>query len=189
MKDKPLLKFLIGVGIPLLILVGMTVMPLMTLMYGQEIMIKTRPVDPRDVFRGDYVVLSYDINELPIDRVPTVFKTEDQWEKLRQVPLYVLLKKEGPFYVVDSATFERPAQGIYLRGFFQYPVWSQTVTGTGSSSMSGIQVTYNLDQYFVPENTGTTLEELSRKGQLIASVKVWNGYSSLIGIRPQSEVK
>ncbi len=189
MKDNKLLKFLICAGIPLLILVGMTVTPLMTLMYGQEILIKTRPVDPRDVFRGDYVVLSYDINELPIGRVPAVFKTEDQWEKLRQVPLYVLLKKEGAFYVADSAAFERPAEGIYLRAFFQYPVWSQNPTGMGSTDMSGIQVTYNLDQYFVPENTGTTLEELARKGELTATVKVWNGYGSLISIRPQTETQ
>lgn len=184
MTDKPLLKFLICVGIPLLILVGLTATPLLTLMFGQEITIKTRPVDPRDVFRGDHVILSYEINEIPIDKAPAVFKTADQWEQFRQVPLYVVLKKEGAFYTVDSAVFERPAEGIYLRAWFQQPVWSQTVVYSEPQNISGIQVTYNLDQYFVPENTGTTLEELARKGQLTAWVKVWNGYSSLIDIRP-----
>lgn len=189
MKDKPLLKFLICAGIPLLILLWMTVIPLMTLMYGQEIMITTRPVDPRDVFRGDYVILNYDINELPIDRVPAVFKTEEEWGKLRRTPLYVLLKKEGSYYVADSASFERPAEGIYLKGFFQYPVWNQTGEFMSPMNITGIQVTYNLDQFFVPENTGLTLEELSREGQLVAWVKVWNGYSSLIAIRPEAEVR
>lgn len=184
MNNKPLLKFLMCVGIPLLILVGMTVTPLMTLMVGQEIMIKTRPVDPTDIFRGDYVILSYEINEIAIDQVPDAFRDEDQWQKLRQIPLYVVLKQEGTFYAVDSAVFEKPAQGIYLRAWFQYPVWNQTVVAESPQNLTGIQVTYNLDQYFVPENTGTTLEELSRQGELSARVKVWNGYSTLVDIRP-----
>ncbi|HEY5965599.1 MAG TPA: GDYXXLXY domain-containing protein, partial [Xanthobacteraceae bacterium] len=30
---------------------------------GTEVLLQTRPVDPRDFLRGDYVVLSYDISE------------------------------------------------------------------------------------------------------------------------------
>lgn len=184
MNNRPLLKFLICVGIPLLILAGMTVTPLMTLMVGQEIMIKTMPVDPRDVYRGDYVVLNYEINEIPIDRVPALFKDEEQSYRLRWKPLYVLMKKEGEYYTVDRAAFEKPAEGIYLKAYFQHHIWPQTAVYQGQQNITGIRVTYNLDQYFLPENTGTSLEFLSQRGQLIALVKVWNGYSTLVKIRP-----
>lgn len=184
MNSRPLLKFLLCAGIPLLILVSMTVTPLLTLAYGQQIMIKTRPVDPRDVFRGDHVILSYDINEISIEKAPAVFKDEDQWQKLYLKPLYVVLKKEGDYHVVESAVFEKPKDGIYLKAYFQSPVWSQTAVYQGDQNITGIQVTYNLDQYFVPENTGTSLEVLSQRGQLNAWIKVWNGYATLVEIKP-----
>lgn len=38
-----------------------------TLRTGQEILLKTVPVDPRDLFRGDYVILRYDISTINTD--------------------------------------------------------------------------------------------------------------------------
>lgn len=184
MINRPLLKYLICTAIPLLILLSMTVTPLLTILYGQEIQIQTRPVDPRDVFRGDYVVLSYDINEIPLDKAPAAFGETEAWEKRRRTPLYVTLKAEGSFYVVDHATFEKPAEGLYLKGWYEHPVWKQNAVYQGDMQITAIQVTYNLDQFFIPENTGAALESLSRQGKLTARVKVWNGYAMLMDIRP-----
>ena len=36
------------------------------LAFGEEIRLKAQPVDPLDVFRGNYVVLRYDISNLPV---------------------------------------------------------------------------------------------------------------------------
>jgi len=36
------------------------------LAFGQEIRLRARPVDPLDVFRGNYVVLRYEISSLPV---------------------------------------------------------------------------------------------------------------------------
>ena len=36
------------------------------LAFGQEIRLKAQPVDPLDVFRGNYVVLRYEISTLPV---------------------------------------------------------------------------------------------------------------------------
>ena len=35
-----------------------------TLKTGDEILLKTLPVDPRDLFRGDYVILRYEIGTI-----------------------------------------------------------------------------------------------------------------------------
>ena len=48
----------------------------------------------------------------------------------------------------------------------------------------GIKVGYTLDKYYVPENTGMALEEASRKGEMVAKVKVYNGYSLLKEVLP-----
>ena len=37
---------------------------------GRDVLLKTVPVDPRDLLRGDYVILSYDISRLQ----PELFK-------------------------------------------------------------------------------------------------------------------
>lgn len=184
MSHKPLLKFLMCAAIPLVIMIAMTVTPLLTLQLGQEIKIKTMPVDPRDVFRGDYVTLNYEINEIPIDKVPEVFKDEKKWSEQRRTALYVVLVKEGDYYVVDHGVLEKPKEGVYLKGFFEWPVWSSTAIYQKEQNITGIRVSYNLDQYFLPENTGKSLEDLSGQGQLDAYVKVWNGYSTLVSVRP-----
>jgi len=36
------------------------------LAFGQEIKLKAQPIDPLDVFRGNYVVLRYEISTLPV---------------------------------------------------------------------------------------------------------------------------
>ena len=36
------------------------------LAFGEEIRLRARPVDPLDVFRGNYVVLTYEISTLPV---------------------------------------------------------------------------------------------------------------------------
>ncbi|OPY76673.1 MAG: hypothetical protein A4E65_03128 [Syntrophorhabdus sp. PtaU1.Bin153] len=38
---------------------------------GEKILLKSAPVDPRDIFRGDYVALRYDISSLDLDAVTT----------------------------------------------------------------------------------------------------------------------
>lgn len=183
MKSNNIKKYGIAVLIPIIILLSMTVKPLITYYQGQEIMIETRPYDPRDVFRGDHVVLNYKINEIDISKVPEEFKDERNYSELRSKKLYAVLKKSGNYYEVDYATFEKPKDKLYLNCRYEYSVWDNEVNpDTKLSKIKAINVSYNLDKYFVPENTGKDLEELSRKGDLTAKVKVWNGYSYLVDI-------
>ena len=57
------------------------------LAFGQEIRLRAQPVDPLDVFRGNYVVLRYDVSSLPVnfdvargDRICTPLReTGDEW--------------------------------------------------------------------------------------------------------------
>ena len=39
---------------------------------GQEIVLKVEPVDPRDLLRGDYVRLGYEISSIPVSRISNV---------------------------------------------------------------------------------------------------------------------
>ena len=48
----------------LIIIGGFVAYQEFTLKTGQEVLLKVQPVDPRDLFRGDYVVLRYDITRV-----------------------------------------------------------------------------------------------------------------------------
>ncbi len=183
LKNKT--KALIAGLIPMIILIAMTILPLYTVYFGKEILLETMPYDPRDIFRGDYVTLSYKIDEVPIDKFPEVLYEEGAQERYINKNIYAVLKKEGDFYTVDYMTFEKPKDRIYLTSklTYLYPFIDRDIEGKPTSRI--MHMNYNLDKYFVPENTGKELEEMSRKGELVARVKVYKGYAILTEIFPK----
>ena len=54
----------------LLIFSGFILYKEYTLRTGTEVMLKTVPIDPRDLFRGDYVTLNYEISTLNLEEIP-----------------------------------------------------------------------------------------------------------------------
>lgn len=127
--------------------------------FGQEIRIKTAPVDPRDLLYGDYVTLSYEISQL----------RPELWKEAGPVPdrgsqVYVLLRPDSgskPVYEAVGVFASRPSvqQGeIALKG--------QVV----SSWDQEIRVKYGLEKYYVPEGTGKELEK--EAGHMVVRAKV-----------------
>lgn len=184
---KKSFKYIVVFLVQFLILISMTIQPIMTSVLGTEILIKTQPFDPRDVFRGDYVQLSYEINDIPLDlldeEILKLRKGKEEYSAFQDLvgkDLYIILKKEDKFYSVDKVTLEKPKEGVFLEGKYSYPIWDETKQG----NVTGIRVEYTLDKYFVPENTGKDLEEAARKGEVVAKVKIYKGYSLLKEIVP-----
>ena len=73
----------------LVAMIGLRVTPLLA---GDTIFVRVVPVDPRDLFRGDYVVLGYDFSRVPpagIDGLEESYgQRKQQWLGL---PVYVTL--------------------------------------------------------------------------------------------------
>ena len=59
-------KFVLAALPPLLILLALPLKPLLISALGTEVTLAVRPVDPRDLFRGDYVALSFEIESVPV---------------------------------------------------------------------------------------------------------------------------
>jgi len=161
--------FLLAVLIPLLILLALTIKPQMTVLFGQEIVLETRAFDPTDLFRGDYVSVSFVISDIPKSKVTLPI------DKVSNKNLYVSLKQEGKYYVVDQVSETKPKQGVYLRGKFQD-------TYTPNNEPGKFSVDYSLDKYFLEQGSGNNLQQKSQSGGLVATVKVLGGYGVLTGI-------
>ena len=57
------------VALQLVFILGLVAYKEVTLRFGTEVMLQTVPVDPRDLFRGDYVTLRYGISTLERSRI------------------------------------------------------------------------------------------------------------------------
>ncbi|MCX7830763.1 MAG: GDYXXLXY domain-containing protein, partial [Acidobacteria bacterium] len=105
------IKFILLVLLQCLLLVGMIGMREVWIAKGTKIKLKCVPVDPRDIFRGDYATLNYEISSLDLDSLN--FK-----EKIkRNDKLYVALKlNEKGYYQPISVSFEKPKSGVFILG-------------------------------------------------------------------------
>ena len=161
--------FLLAVLIPLLILLAMTIKPQTTVLFGQQILLETKAFDPTDLFRGDYVAVRFVISDIPKSKVSLPM------DKVSNKNLYVSLKQEGKYYVVDQVSETKPQQGVYLKGKFQD-------TYNPNGEVDKFSVDYSLDKYFLEQGSGKDLEQKSRSGGVIVTVKVLGGYGVLTGI-------
>jgi uncharacterized membrane-anchored protein len=134
---------------------------------GTEVKLQTRPVDPRDLLRGDYVVLGYDISQVPSG---ALFK---QPSSSRNPVVYVKLapKPDGIYEAVSvhAAPVLVSSPEVLIRGRI---VYGASCEPDGQSFCEKLQLRYNLEKYFVPEGQGRKLEEArnQRKLTIVAAV-------------------
>lgn len=69
-KQHPLRWAFIGIVIQATLLMGMIGMAFYPLWVGTPIRLQTVPVDPRNLFRGNYLELNYALNRLNLDSIP-----------------------------------------------------------------------------------------------------------------------
>lgn len=85
--------------------------------FGKDILIRTTVYDPRDMFRGDYVRLSYGFAGIyELDK-----RGLSKRRQLHGTEIYAILKqdKDGK-YKFDKYSFERPNGGMFLAGRVDY---------------------------------------------------------------------
>jgi uncharacterized membrane-anchored protein len=128
---------------------------------GREIVLPIVPVDPRDLFKGDYVRLAYPVATLPVNLV-------DAKAGGNRTPIFVTLQPASDgTWSVAAATQTYPAQvaagHVVLRGIREIETWRATAP---------VHVRYGLERYYVPEGTGPALEKLARDKKLAAIVSV-----------------
>jgi uncharacterized membrane-anchored protein len=127
---------------------------------GSEVTLATRPVDPRDFLRGDYVVLNYDISSLPAGAL------KDTPADGKASVVYVkLAPKDGIYGAVSVHTEPVAVSGDerLIRGRVNYG----TDCGAGSRSFCDtLQVKYGIERYFVPEGEGREIEKARNRGKV-----------------------
>jgi uncharacterized membrane-anchored protein len=117
--------------------------------------LETVPVDPRDLLRGDYVILSYKISRLPVSVFDATFADITNRPNAN---VYVRLTPRGTFHEAAAASLNRlesTPDGPVIRGELEAHQW-----GLSSSNVT-VQVTYGLERYYVAEGTGNPTGKLT----------------------------
>lgn len=141
------------------ILVLMVVDRVQILREGREVILQTRPLDPRDLLRGDYVVLGYDISQLPAGALA------GQPTAGRNPVVFVKLAPDANGHYQAVSVHAEPvtvtAPEVLIRG--------RIVHSCGSTSRifcDELQIRYGLESYFVPEGEGRKLEQARNQQKL-----------------------
>ena len=125
---------------------------------GAVILLETRPVDPRDLLRGDYVILNYTISNVPTNLFAPPLTNNSPYKK----PIWVAVGLHGEFHEIVRASLERfePATNeVLLRG----------ETYGWSNVERGVSVSYGLEHYYVREGTGNPRGKLTVEAVVPAS--------------------
>jgi uncharacterized membrane-anchored protein len=137
---------------------------------GTEVTLQTRAIDPRDILRGDYVALGYDIASVPtaglsydIRRGATVF-------------VKIAPKADGSYEATSAhlSPVAVVAPEILLRGRIQ-------VTCFGArGGCERMNVRYGLERYFVPQGEGRKIESARNAGRVaVVAAVTSNGRSAI----------
>ena len=133
---------------------------------GQVVTLEVQPVDPRDLLRGDYIVLGYNISAIQ----KTLF-TEPLPEAIEsEHDVYVRLEEgEGGIWMAVAASFYEPPEAapvegqIDIRGSADPSWWSGAET---------IRVEYGIERFYVPEGEGKAIETDMRERKFRMRVAV-----------------
>jgi uncharacterized membrane-anchored protein len=111
---------------------------------GKVILLETRRVDPRDLLRGDYLILNYKISDVPAN----LFSPPMPKDFPAGTKVYVALEGRGQFHEAVKAStnrFEPAGNQILLHG--QTRLWWNAVT-------NAIHVEYGIERYYIAEGAG-----------------------------------
>ncbi|UPK26831.1 GDYXXLXY domain-containing protein [Bradyrhizobium sp. 195] len=132
---------------------------------GREVTLQTQPVDPRDLLRGDYVVLRYDISQLPAGALAG--KPADARNPIVFVKLAPNADGLYAAVSVHAAPVPVTTPEVLIRGRVSYSCGSDVRTFCDK-----LTIKYGLESYFVPEGEGGKLEQArnQQKLRIVAAV-------------------
>lgn len=138
----------------LLVFSGLIIYKEYTLQTGTEVTLKTVPVDPRDLFRGDYVVLRYEISNLDLNEIPA-----DKSDFEYRDRIYLVLKLVNGYGVPEKIYSRPPEDELYLTGTVIRKM------GNVKNDKEILIVEYGIESYFVPEGRGREIEKEQWSGK------------------------
>jgi uncharacterized membrane-anchored protein len=139
---KPIVKLVLVVGVQVLLLLSLIGFKQYTVWTGETVLLKVQPVDPRDLLRGDYIDVRYEISTIYLDEVAGDDDVSGR--------VYVELREDADGYWQAVAVHDRRERSfdgtVLIEGDVNSYRYDQR-----------IDVDYGIEQVFIPEGSGSQL--------------------------------
>ena len=150
MSRRRKLVLIVVVCVQLALPLAMAGLAAADLAFGEEIRLKAQPVDPLDVFRGNYVVLRYDISNLQV--------------------VYPVRRGESL-----CADLFQSAPGVYgARHAYAQPAGDgKSICGRARNDARGgesVEIEYGIETYYASADRAREIEESIGRGTLFVVV-------------------
>jgi uncharacterized membrane-anchored protein len=141
--NKEYLRLIIALGVLLLITLSFTLYLSWPLLTGTTVVLATRPVDPFDPLRGQYMTIGYEIANIPIIDV------------VEGTNIYITLKEDNEgIWRYDKSSLTIPSEGIFIKG---------TVLST-RRNLTNVQ--YGIEQFFFERNAKVPTRNITVKAKI-----------------------
>jgi len=145
----------LAIAIQLSVLGFMIITNLIPHLSGTTIKVRVVPVDPRDLFRGDYVILSYEFSRIP-PKASGVSRDTRGVRPGQTVYVSLVPAEDGQHWQAQAYSNRRPDSGVFLKG---------TTRGWNRAD-------FGIESYFVQEGEGKKYEDAIRNERLSAELVV-----------------
>ena len=156
-----------AIAFQLVVLAGMVVNAALPLWTGTEVRVRTVPVDPRSMFRGNYARLAYEFGTLPEDAL-----AGEENLRVGEVVYVRLERGEDGAHEFSGASLDPPTEGVFLRGRLA------TVTAP-------YRVRFGIEAFFAPKERAFELEKDLRNGGTALLMVAASGRSALKDVIPE----
>ena len=143
-------KFYLIIAFQIVFLLSLIGTKIFTLQTGEKILLEVVPIDPRDIFRGEYARLNYKISTVSLPEI----------NKIRENQIvYVTLRKGEKYWEVAGAGTEKPVlkgNEVFIAGKKRW----------------GNRVEYGIESYYVPEGKAVEIERVRTPAKVSVEVSV-----------------
>lgn len=120
--------------------------------YGTEVYLRTAPIDPRDIFRGDYVRLRYEISQIS-KRDSQGSLSDNMTKKPKDSIVYsVITSGEGGISKLQYITDSKPDDALFIKGRLSHRLDPKV-------TYQAFNVKYGIEAYFVEQGKGIEMEK------------------------------
>ena len=163
MKGKHKLWVILAVAFQVGVVAAMAVSREWLLANGEAHLFQTAPVDPRDIFRGDYVRLDYPFSNVPPGQVDEAIH-EQGLRKGQKV--YLSLGRDENGLSHGRRLYLEPPEGPYLRGYVKqhwpYRRYREQTPERKRKALEDaipVSVNYGIGRYYVEQGSGVEMEK------------------------------
>ena len=135
------------------------------LLTGEQITLQTAPIDPRDIFRGDYVKLKFNLSSIPFHQLEKEIKKHGL-KKGQKVYLSIAVDQYG-LAQAEKLFLNPPDKEVYLTGYvtshWPYKNYEPDSEDDCNENKHPVNVKFGIEQYYVEQGQGKVMENILGK--------------------------